>query len=234
MLQVEKDNSKQWFFWTVTLDGNDHNGDTAQSLQVWREKWDILMKRIKRDLGKFAYVRIFETHKDGTFHVHMLADAGYDDIVITEETDDRVNYHSPKFNKHLEEVGLGWRHDIRPIITTDYSDNGNARNVSAYVTKYLTKTLQGDVRNVLKSANMSRVRMIQTSLGWANTEHAENDRSWSIGVLQIGEYSSTIKNDIAVVDVDTKQFVSYDDFYDASHYPNKTSDLLDRYNQGED
>lgn len=229
MLEVQKDTSVRWYFWTLTLDGKDHDGDTANSLRLWRDKWDKLLKRFKRDLGNFKYLRVFETHKDGTLHVHMLASATYADVRCVVEDDRRENWRSATCEKHLKELDLGWRHDIKPIVTRDESNDGVARNVSAYVTKYLTKDLQSEVRLKLKDANMQKVRMIQTSSGWANVPTKETDRVWTAGTIEIHEYEQTIGENIAVLDVDTKTVVSYDDFYDHFHYPNKTSDLLDNY-----
>lgn len=227
MLEVEKEPVVGWYFWTFTLLGKDHEGDTATSLQVWREHWDTLMKRLKRDVGKFRYVRVFEGHKSGILHVHMLADATYSDVVEIAESDGRVNYRSDTCEKHLIEIGLGWRHDIKPIITTDYSEDGHARNVSAYVTKYLTKAIQSNVRQLLKDAGMPRVRMIQTSQRWSRTPKYADIRTWSQGGISFDDYDTQIEQGIQTIDVDNQRVVKPMDFHGERMYPNRISDLTD-------
>jgi hypothetical protein len=226
MLQVERQPTQAWYFWTVTLDGRDHIGDTANSLYIWREHWDKLLKRVKRDIGKFDYLRVFECHKDGTLHIHMLANASYPDVICVRENDGRENYRSESFQQHLTQVGLGWRHDIKPIKTPDSDNNGVARNVSAYVTKYLTKDLQSDVRQLLKSAGMSKVRMIQTSLRWADVPSKESNRNWIADGIHMQEFDKYNRDNILSMDVDTKEIITYDDFYDYEYYPNPDSDIL--------
>lgn len=227
MLEIQKSAIEIWHFWTLTLDGCDHDGNTANSLWKWRESWDSLMKRIKRDLGKLRYIRIFEPHKDGTLHVHMLTDKTYADVARVEEDDGRDNYRSKELEKHLTDLSLGWRHDVRPIHTKDKIDDGVARNVSAYVTKYLSKDLQSLTRQVLKDAGMSRVRMIQTSQNWYNEKQViDKPLIWELQPLYKFEYES-LPSSLSARDITRDRKISIDDFYDSEYYPNKISDLID-------
>lgn len=220
MLEVEKDTSIQWHFWTVTLMGDHHNGDTGASLREWRKSWDKLMKRVRRDLKKLRYIRVFETHKDGTLHVHMLCDATYSDVIETKEKDGRNVFTSATFARHLSDLSLGWRHDLRPIITTDYEENGAARNVSAYTVKYLTKDIQGNVRECLREAGLDHVRMIQTSQGWANTPLNETVREWKRGAMSDHEYNHLREAGISVDDANLRKTVKPSDFEGLTYYPN--------------
>jgi len=226
MLEVAKSPGDVWHFWTLTLDGKDHGGNTAKSLQIWRDGWDKLMKRVKRDLGVMRYIRIFETHKDGTLHVHMLCDKAYPDVVAVLETDGRINYRSSDLKTHLEALALGWRHDLKPIVTENAENEGNERNVSAYCVKYLTKDIQSNVRSMLREAGMERVRMIQTSQQWANVPTASEAREWQKGGITMVEYDALSVEKVITVDVDVKRVVMAGDFFETGIYPNKYTDLL--------
>lgn len=226
MIEVGKHPGELWHFWTLTLDGIDHQGNTARSLQTWRANWDKLMKRVKRDLGVMRYVRIFETHADGTLHVHMLADKTYQDVKCVHELDGRENWRSLTLKGHLEALRLGWRHDLNPIITTDHENEGNERNVSAYCVKYLTKDIQSTVREDMRRAGLNRVRMIQTSQKWANVPTSENPRAWDRGGITVYEYENMQKDGITSVDVDTKRTIKPADFYGYDVYPNRIIDLI--------
>jgi len=226
MLEVQK-HEQQWHFWTLTLDGSDHQSNTAQSLMVWRAHWDKLLKRVRRELGKLRYARAFETHKEGTLHVHMLADKTYPDVVCYKETDGRENWRSETLKAALIDLGLGWRHDLKPIVTKDVESDGQARNISAYFVKYLTKEIQSDVRFQLRQAGMGRIRMIQTSQGWANVPTKETDREWRMGGISLNFYDAVRPEGIPVRDVNTERAIRFEDFYGTDHYPNKYSDLAE-------
>lgn len=227
MLEVEKSSDQSWYFWTITLDGSDHGKGTAHSLQVWREHWDNLMKRVRRDVKTLRYVRVFEAHKTGTLHVHMLADKTYDDVTQVIEDDGRDNWRSDTLKAHLTALKLGWRHDVRPIITVDFEENGNARNVSAYVCKYLTKSIQSNIRERLRDAGMSRVRMIQTSRGWSNVPTSDNQRVWDVGGVTFEDYDKLVADGGVLIDAQTKHAVKTSDYHGEPIYPNRYSDLSD-------
>lgn len=234
MLECEKTTQNVWFFWTITLDAPDHKTESPHihSLQVWRDNWDKLMKRIRRDMKpyskKIRYVRVFETHKSGVLHVHMLTDIAYNDIKEVQQwnshtRDFDIVWRSDSLAGHLSELGLGDIHDVRPIITENEVDNGVARNVSAYVTKYLTKDIQSDVRRLLKDGGMGRVRMIQTSQKFGEVPKFEGEFDWRLGgvhkivhdALPLGNFAKDISRDVVVDD---------SDFYNFDMYPNRDSD----------
>jgi hypothetical protein len=226
MIEVKKQES-DWYFWTLTLAGEDHKSDTAYSLQVWRESWDKLMKRVKRECEGMRYVRVFEAHKDGTLHVHMLADKTYDDVREVIEGDGRKNYRSGGLKRALVALGLGWRHDLRPIVTKDAENDGEARNVSSYVVKYLTKGIQSYIRAQLRAAGLSRVRMIQTSRGWSRVPANKAGREWCKGEISYDQYDRIIEQGGVLLDANLRRAVKVADFHGEDYYPNKASDLAD-------
>ena len=216
---------KVWYFYTFTLLGKDHSG-LKHSLSVWRDQWAKLRKRLKRDLGKFRYVRVFEMHKDKTLHIHMLADASYDDCIYIDATDkQKERRESSTLRKHLNELQLGYIHDIKVIKTKDETNNGIARNVSAYITKYMTKDIQTFVRNNLSDSKI-RLRMIQTSYKWFNEGKHDMKLNWDRSPLFETEYLNLPRGKEAY-DITTDRKVNIDDFHEYNYYPNKISDLID-------
>lgn len=215
-----------WYLWTLTLSPKHHkSGSTAKSLRVWRKHWNKLMGKVKYRLGKFMYIRVFETHKSGILHVHMLANATFDDVVRIKEYNDKqemnIRNHSEKMEKIMVSYGLGKIHDIKPIVTDTYEENGHARNVSAYVTKYLTKDIQSDVRLTLKKSGMENVRMIQTSHGWVAIE-GDNKYKWVVGNVLYSEYDTDLINGVKLYDLNYGHEVEAIDFHkDGNHvvYP---------------
>lgn len=236
MLECEKTIQNVWFFWTITLDGSDHKSDNPQidSLMLWRERWDKLMKRVRRDMKKlstsFKYVRVFESHKSGILHVHMLSNVAYGDIQECDQWNNKTKqndkvWRSESLATHLDELELGNIHDVRPIVTEDETDNGVARNVSAYVTKYLTKDIQSGVRNILKDAGMSRVRMIQTSQKFGEIPENEDKLNWELSRLQHIAFDNMPAQNKAI-DISREVQIEDEDFYGGDAYPNKISDTV--------
>lgn len=216
---------KIWYFWTLTLLGKDHKG-LKHSINMWRKNWQKLIKRIKRDCGKLRYCRVFEMHKDGTLHIHMLCDKSYDDCVIIPKTKkQKERRESPKLRKHLNKLKLGYIHDIKIIDTEDQQNNGIARNISAYIVKYMTKDSMTYARSVLLDMN-SRLRVIQTSKGWYQEDKKDPDRVWKIEPIFKTTYMALPAHN-TVTDVTTDRNITIDDFHDFDYYPNRTSDLLD-------
>lgn len=188
----QRDENENWYLWTLTLSPKTHSsGDTATSLDVWRASWNKLMGKLRYRFGKFMYIRVFETHKSGILHVHMLANVTFGDIrKITQVNEDQtknIRHHSDELETIMRSYGLGKIHDIKPIETTNYDNNGHARNVSAYVTKYLTKDIQSDVRDAIKSLSGGRVRMIQTSHGWQALTR-QSDLKWEQGRITLASW----------------------------------------------
>lgn len=224
-----------WFFWTLTLLGYMHDKsmspeeNTVNSLQKWRETWDTLMKRIRRMVKpytqKMVYMRVFESHKDGTLHVHMITNVAPNDIAPRDDNPDVWN--SAELQAHLDELELGYIHDIKPVVTdVNLHENGVSRNVSAYVTKYLTKEAQGTIRQCLKDAGMGRIRVIQTSSKfWDKPDVDGADIDWAIGRIDRMDYHTDSKID-SYVDISRDIKIRDSDFGDHFSYPNKTSDML--------
>ena len=230
MNEIERSHdTKTWYFWTLTLLGKDHTG-LKHSIDKWRDTWSKLRKRIIRDLGKLKFVRIFEMHKDGTLHVHMLTDKSYTDCYQVEATDTaKERTESVKLRQHLIDLDLGYIHDIKRIDTPKKEANGIARNVSAYIVKYMTKDIQSNVRSILKEHG-SRLRIVQTSIGWFDKQPDDTVLDWSKSPVFKTEYLAMGQSE-QVIDLAKDERITIDDFYDHDFYPNRTSDLVDQVDE---
>ena len=217
---------KKWYFYTLTLLGADHKG-LLHSVKRWRAEWSKLRKRIVRDLGKIRFVRVFEMHKSGTMHIHMLCDKTYTDTInIKAVGKSKSRTESVKLRKHLNDLGLGYIHDIKPIVTTEIKENGIARNVSAYIVKYMTKNSMQFAREILRE-DSGKIRLIQTSHKWFNDDRKEPELDWTKEPIFLTEYMA-LDASKTVTDITVKQGITIDDFYEEDYYPNRISDLVQR------
>ncbi len=230
--------SEAWHFVTLTLLGEDHNG-LAESVATWRKIWDALMKRIRRMAKKadvkLQYIRVFEPHKDGTLHVHMLINfAPSDNKQITRYNRVKKRYdtvwNSAALSEHLLDLGLGYIYDWQPInsdiISTSESDEHAAIRIAGYITKYLTKTIQSVIVRANKQHKL-RLRAIQTSQNWWDFEKTTSELEFERGVLMIEDYLSAVAQNRENYDLNLRDHIEISDFYDEPHYPNKFSDLAD-------
>lgn len=193
-----------WF----TLTAHSQKRKAKRSLANIRIAWDTLLKRMKRKYGKFQYVRVFEKHIDGSYHVHCLANFHFDDLKIRKSKNGIRTSYSKWLSDNAAVLRLGYY---------THADNvpgdKHAGYVVAYVTKYITK-LSPEF-----DAELGRVRHIQTSLGWLNAEF-EADMTWTFRTgIYIDDIISADLFDITLRDINTAHKLSQDDFIDTYIYP---------------
>lgn len=106
-----------WYFFTLTSN-RVHRG--IQSVKAIRRGWKLLYNRIlalwDKDAGILYYCKVWEQHKNGTFHLHMLAN-----FKVTKRWLKDNCFH----------VGLGYQAHIKAI--------GNAGQIAGYMAKYTLK-----------------------------------------------------------------------------------------------
>ena len=109
---------EQWFF--VTLTASAMTRSLSQSAYTLRKAWDKLRKLIHKykTVEKLHYVRIFEPHKDGAMHIHMMINVGFG-----------KRWYKDKFAAS----GGGWNCDEKKL-------RGDPLPVATYMAKYMTKT----------------------------------------------------------------------------------------------
>jgi len=106
-----------WYFFTLTSSGT-YRG--TSSVKAIRRGWKLLYNRIVSLYGKDArnlfYCKVWEQHKDGTFHLHMLG-----------------NFPIKKrwLKDNCYDCGLGYQAHVRKI--------DNAGQVAGYMAKYTLK-----------------------------------------------------------------------------------------------
>jgi len=123
------------YFWTITAHENVRAFD--EGLRYWRKGWNSLYCQLKRRIEALAYMRVFEHHADGAFHVHMITNG--------EPPDERWIKDAPR-TKHM-----GYMNEIEQVLSKYRS--------GFYVAKYLNKSLSYD----LWPGNVHR---IQPSHSW--------------------------------------------------------------------
>jgi hypothetical protein len=130
-----------WYFFTIT---SNRRMRGIQSIKAIRTGWKKLYNRILylygKDAGSLYYVKVWEQHKNGSFHLHMLAN-----FPITKRW--------LKDNAHG--CGMGYQAHVRKI--------DNAGQVAGYMAKYTLKNgfiEQGGV------AIPKGLRRIETSHKW--------------------------------------------------------------------
>lgn len=225
-LETESDGRfVQWHFFTFTLLGKDHRKGVAHSLKVWRKNWNRYATRLRQRFGKSRYIRVFEPHKDNTLHIHMLTDMQIPDVVMVDDpkTKRGFRYESATVRKLLKDCGFGYIHDLMPI---EHRQKGKkySSSVAGYIGKYLTKNMQSVIRNSLKDAGMSRVRMIQPSLGWATLENISDGKSWRVGGVTFNEYVKMVEDGVELYDLQKRVYVDHSDFQDSLEYPSHDVD----------
>lgn len=237
-LEIERHGANvRWFFLTFTLDGYLHDSEgkvskkiwrkqVSNSLKVWRVSWDKLMKRLKRQYGKFDYVRVFETHKDGTLHIHTLCNAKITDAVFTTRKDGTTYWHSATIESHLNDLALGYIHDAKPLGYEDKDFTENVKMIASYLAKYMTKDAQSDVRQALKIAGMGRIRIIQTSQKWSDLPKELSDRQWVTDAITFDDAMAIWKDGNKIIDINRKMIIDDGEhFSDTLKYPNRDSEI---------
>lgn len=147
-VQMMVDNPDTKFaFVTITLPAKYHKTD-AQTVEhaskFIQKNWDALSKRLKRWLGQYQYVRVLESHKDGTLHIHVLITAHIPDVIYKMsgrgKNRKRVG-NSQVLRGHLEDVGFGYIHDVKNLENRGENPTASALGIIGYVTKYISKSL---------------------------------------------------------------------------------------------
>jgi hypothetical protein len=194
--QIESGVFKQFAFLTITLPSEYHNSGFYASYakieagcELIRKNWDTLIKRLKRWLGKFEYIRVLETHKSGVLHIHLLVTANVPDAVFTERKKGDTYWRSETLLKHATECGFGEIHDAQNLrLLDDNDDKGSLIGIVSYVTKYLTKNSQ----RFDEVSRRKKIRKIQCSKKFLKnvTASFESGLEWefSIKPLDLSEY----------------------------------------------
>ena len=201
-----------WSFWTLTLPSWIHKLSSEEkrakfSLMKIRQNWDTFMKWMKRQFGKFEYVRVFETHESGVLHLHFLASfhVPENDYKTVVKDGKRDYSYSSAAKKKTMFYGFGKMHSAENITNGDF-----AKTVS-YATKYMTK--EDDF--VSKYLSKLRVRRIQTSRKIGAVPKSKGEYDWEIAT----GVSRFENDDIPTIDLNKNKVLKLADFEGETWYP---------------
>jgi len=200
----------QWSWFTLTAHSKKQTPET--SLKNLRSAWEALVKRIKRkfkQVEKVHYVRVYERHKSGAYHLHCIISVHFDDIRIRTSKKGKKTSYSAWLAKAAKDLKIGYYTHAANF------DGHHAGYIAGYVAKYMTKQTPEDSR---------RVRMIQASQGWTN-EKLASDYNWRVwNNYTVYDLKLDLANCVDVIDLSTGNQLSYDDFLQSDYYPPDETD----------
>lgn len=134
-----------WCFFTITAHRNAHKHSAEMTIRNLQQVWKPLYDRLRRFYNKrLEYVRIFERHKSGRFHMHILINVGleYDEeqYVIKDVLSEFRHPHNRWLRVACSELGGGWRCHIRRV-WDDQKRSSNVGLVVGYLLKYMGKDM---------------------------------------------------------------------------------------------
>jgi len=214
----------QWSFFTITISLPDFDTlkrreRAIKSAKIFRDNANTLMMRLKRQYGKFQYIRVLESHKSGQLHAHFLANFIFTDLEQESRGKGKEVSISASLKEHAIACNFGWVTHAENL-----QDEGGAwspvRAVS-YVTKYITK----DSQMIVAEHKNLGVRKIVTSRGFISPFNPKNkqesDATWYIA----SPVSKPIADEIGldnIFDVNRKKTLEEIDFT-GDYYPPKES-----------
>lgn len=203
----------RWWFVTVTAHRKAHKAKaqiaTINNMQRGlKTLYDRMRRIVEKGTDKLEYVRVYEPHKTKKFHAHLIIRATF--TKSTGEYDKKGNDKGLTrwFKDNCAECGLGYQASAKPIT----SKRGvHAGFVVAYVTKYMTKSLQGEF------AFPKGLRRIQCSSGFGALDERESQFTWT---MKSGIYEDEVIGR-KVTDLNLQRDVTTDDFEDSDIYPSE-------------
>jgi len=206
---------EKWCFMTITAHKNAHKHSAEATVlnlqQVWKRLYDRLMRRYGKGL---EYVRIFEQHKTGRFHMHILINTGeqYDahGFIIKDKLSEFRHPECKWLKKACVSVGGGWRVHIRRV-WDDKKKSSNVGLVVGYILKYMGKSMA-----CFKFPKFQRRIQTSRKVGSPAT-NAKGIGTWQ-HVREIGiAYLKEVKKKI--VDMTTGEVLNERSFEGESYYP---------------
>ena len=157
---MNKDKSGRWYFLTVTA--HEKMRGTTASVKNIRAGWKKLYNRMRRKYGVSEYVKVWEFHKDGSFHLHILI---------------RRKIGVRWLKNNSRQCGMGYQ--------VDSSRSKNAGQVAGYCAKYLIKSFEH------ADKYPKGMRRIEASRNWTPLPEPESDiESWIVSQTRDGQLRS--------------------------------------------
>lgn len=204
--------SSNW--WFLTLTAHERDRSAAGSLANLRKGIDNVIKRVHRVWKDVSYVRVFEKHKTGAYHAHIIM------ANLTNRVTRRINRNKTITTApYLDDVpGKTWgvqtwfRRACRAckmgyMVTVRHLDND--QQAVRYVAKYMTKAAQ--------SFYARGLRRIQTSPRIGSP--VKRARGGWIAAKYV--WASDVPEGASLVDLNTKEVILYDYWKSNIVYPNE-------------
>jgi hypothetical protein len=200
--------SSSWSFHTFTTGSHDEQ-TIEEAYSVITKNWERLIKRLKREYGKFSYVRTIELHKSEYPHVHALFSIFLPDCEMVVRKNGETYWHSPTIDKHLSACDFGI---IASSENLAVDTDGGLFKALGYATKYMTKRDDKWIKRP--------IRAIQTSRDIKLKNLEKSSFSWQI---KSGIYENEVLKE-RHYDITTDKKITADDFEDSFIYPPELKD----------
>lgn len=170
--------------------------------------------RYKRGTNKFRYLRVYEMHKDGRYHLHAIIEHEFDDIHIANKGKKSAYPYSRWIKDNAPFWGFG------KINSTGNFRGGTANwNVGRYIAKYMTK---GDERIA------HGVRRFQGSHGFAKANKSESDIEWKVyDDYTVRDLFAHLEDVDYVQDITTGSMITYGEVNENTTYRQWIDGLVD-------
>lgn len=201
MQGIEKLEQPHWAFWTLTAHRNATTWNT--SLTNLQNGWKRLSRRLRYYWdGEVHYVRVYEKHKSGRAHWHMICN------VLPDDWKPPKAQSSPGSRWAKEQTvacGIGY------IMQVQNLSEGDVPLIASYLTKYMTKH---------QSKLPQGTRRVQTSHSWPKLDlNGESELNWT-------HHSSFLERDAfqlwdsnySIYDLEAKTYVEVSDFSENGEY----------------
>jgi len=206
----------KWCFLTITARPSSHVSVIA-SIKNLQRGWKLLYDKLKRHYGRAVeYIRVFEPHKSGRFHMHILMDIGeeYDAHNFVAENL-RREFRHPEcqwLRRACVAAKMGWRVHMRRV-WDDVKKTANVGLVVGYIMKYVSKQMSDfefpkHQRRIQTSRKIGSPNPKDTGLKTASWEHK---REISEKYLERAQKP--------ILDISTGEVLTKDSFEGEGYYP---------------
>ena len=214
--------SNSWAF--ITLTAHSHSHANNKTLDACQRGLNLMLKRM-RHLSDISYVRVFEHHKSGAVHAHLLVSGLPERVawVLSDKSARKggepikkwfISHDAPNtwalkswLKKSALACGLGYMVDVSYIRKDTYA-------ATNYILKYMYKGAQ-------EGFGKSGLRRIATSRDIGSPKY-ESEFTWALlDHLEEKDIIFAAQNSLSVVDLTAKHTVTLEDFTHSDIYPPK-------------
>jgi len=205
------DTHEKWWFVTITAHKKAHKARfklaTLRNMQRGLKRlYDRLRRQVVKGTEKMEYVRVYECHKTGKFHAHIIIRATFKSASITTDAKGNDKGFTRWLKDNCSALGMGNQASAKMIRVENY---GHHVLVAAYVTKYLTKQAQ-DFGIMPKG-----LRRVQCSSGFGALDDEPKDHDFEI-VTGIYKQDLIMRD---IVDLNLHKTITVSDFGNSYIYP---------------